>query len=312
MAILSIENLSKIYDHKIHALNNIFLSINKGEVFALLGPNGAGKTTLINIICGLTNKTTGTITVNGYDTVDQCRQTRKLISLVPQELHLDPFITVAQTCIDARGFFGKKYNEKLLTDILKQLSLWDKRDEKVQKLSGGMKRRVLIAKALMNEPQILFLDEPTAGVDVELRTSMWNLVRKLKEKGTTIILTTHYIEEAEEMADTIGIINDGHITTVAPKEDLMKELGSKELIITLMTKIQKIPDALHTYALSLSEDGYEITYEYKKTTSTSITAILSSLKNEGLKVCDIETKESSLEEIFVDLISNPKNLISHS
>ena len=308
MAILSIKNLSKVYDHKVHALSDISLTIEKGEVFALLGPNGAGKTTLISIICGLTNKTTGTITVDGHDTVDHYRQTRALISLVPQELHLDPFVTVAQTCIDARGLFGKYPNEDLLTDVLKQLSLWDKRNEKVEKLSGGMKRRVLIAKALMNEPKILFLDEPTAGVDVELRTSMWNLVRKLKQNGTTIILTTHYIEEAEEMADTIGIINDGHITTIAPKEDLMEKLGSKELVITLIASIEKIPIALNTYSLSLSDDGFKITYGYKKSKETGITDLLSDVKNAGLEICDIETDESSLEDIFVDLISNPKKL----
>lgn len=307
MAILTITDLSKVYNNTdVHALTDISLSIGEGEVFALLGPNGAGKTTLISIICGLTNKTSGTITVGGYDTVTQYRQTRQLIGLVPQELHLDPFITVAQTCRDARGLFGKHQDEKLLSNTLKQLSLWEKRDATVQTLSGGMKRRVLIAKALMNEPKILFLDEPTAGVDVALRTSMWELVRKLKAKGTTIILTTHYIEEAQEMADTIGIIAQGKITTIAPKEELMKKLGSKELQITLINQITVIPEHLNVHHLSLSDDGYQLTYEYKKANNAGITTVLTDIEAAGLEICDIATKESSLEEIFVNLISDPK------
>lgn len=306
MAILSVENLSKIYDQKLRALDDVSLTIEKGEIFALLGPNGAGKTTLISIICGITNKTSGKITVNGYDTVSHYRTTRKLISLVPQELHLDPFVTVSQTCTDARGLFGKPRDQKLMTEILKQLSLWDKRNDKVQKLSGGMKRRVLIAKALMNEPQILFLDEPTAGVDVELRAGMWDLVRALKEKGTTIILTTHYIEEAEEMADRIGIINKGKITTVAPKEELMETLGSKELDIILATALSEIPSSLSDHNLTLSEDGLTLTYTYKKSGNIGITDLLTNIKRADLHIADVKTRESSLEDIFVNLISHPR------
>jgi len=294
--------LTKRYESGTHALKNVSLSINKGEIFALLGPNGAGKTTLIGIIAGVVNKTTGTVLVKGKDNVSDYRATRSMIGLVPQELLLDPFLPVLDTLHYQRGYFGKPRNEKLIKDILVSLSLWDKRKMTVQQLSGGMKRRVLIGKALTNEPEILFLDEPTAGVDVELRQDMWKLVGKLREKGTTIILTTHYIEEAELMADRIGIITNGELKMVEKKDVLMKKLGDKKLIITLQNDLSAVPEALQTYQLVLSDDHKQLSYSYAGSTA-HVSKLFDDLKSNNIAIEDVETKARKLEEIFVELIN---------
>jgi len=305
--IIQIKNLTKVYDDGFQALADVSLDIRRGEIFALLGPNGAGKTTLIGIVCGIINASGGTVTVDGHDHIVDYRKARGVIGLVPQEIYLDPFLTVIETLSIARGLYGKKYDPTLLKETLTELSLWDKKDNKVQELSGGMKRRVLIGKALMNEPAVLFLDEPTAGVDVELRHGMWDLVEKLKSRGTTIILTTHYIEEAQDMADRIGIIQDGDIKLVEEKEALIQKLGSKKLKITLNQKIANLPAALIRDDLTLSTDGMMLTYSYKADGKTGITEILTAIKDAGLQLTDISTEETSLEEIFVSLTHEKAN-----
>lgn len=301
--ILSIENLDKVYDSGFQALKNINLSIKRGEIFALLGPNGAGKTTLISTICGITRPTSGTITVDGHDTIQAFRQARSLIGLVPQELTADAFESVWNTVSFSRGLFGKPANPNLIESILKDLSLWDKKDNKLMTLSGGMKRRVLIAKALSHEPQILFLDEPTAGVDVELRKSMWQTVRGLKNSGVTIILTTHYIDEAEEMAERIGIINKGKLVLVEDKDSLMQKLGRKELQLHLREPVARLPESLMKYPLEITNDGSCLTYTYDRHADrTGITALLQALSSAEISFSDLKTKQSSLEDIFVDLV----------
>lgn len=304
--IISVANLSKTYGSGFKALNGINLDIRRGEIFALLGPNGAGKTTLISIICGIANLSEGRVTVDGHDINKDYRAARSLIGLVPQELHTDSFETVWATVSFSRGLFGKPKNPAHIEKVLKDLSLWDKKDAKIITLSGGMKRRVMIAKALSHEPQILFLDEPTAGVDVELRKGMWEVVRTLQASGVTIILTTHYIEEAEEMADRIGVINKGEIILVEDKAGLMQKLGKKHLKLYLQSKVDAIPPALAAYNLELSEDGREITYDYDtKGDRTGITSLLSDLRNAGIRISDLDTTQSSLEDIFVSLVRAP-------
>ncbi len=304
-SIISIKNLCKTYDDGFQALKSIDLEIHDGEILALLGPNGAGKTTLISIICGLVNPTGGTVTVDGHDIISNYRQTRSIIGLVPQELTTDAFETVWGAISFSRGLFGKKPDPAHLTKVLKDLSLWDKKDQKIITLSGGMKRRLLIAKALAHEPRILFLDEPTAGVDVELRRDMWNIVRELQASGVTIILTTHYIGEAEEMADRVAVINNGEIIIVEGKTKLMQKLGSKQLTLELVKKLTAIPTELETYKLELNSDGYQLLFNYDiNVDRTGITAFLSDLHNAGIKFKDLNTRQSSLEEIFVDLVRN--------
>ncbi|WP_097106515.1 ABC transporter ATP-binding protein [Hoeflea halophila] len=304
-AILSIQNLSKQYDSGFQALKNVNLEIEEGEILALLGPNGAGKTTLISIICGLVNATSGTATVGGFDVVDEFRKARSLIGLVPQEISLEPFQTVTNALHFSRGLFGKGRDPALIEDILKKLSLWDKRDSKVVELSGGMKRRVLIAKALCHEPRVLFLDEPTAGVDVELRKEMWEVVRQLKADGVTIILTTHYIEEAEAIADRIGVIRSGELLLVEDKDLLMRRMGQRQIRIELMQPIDRIPDALASYNLEYSEEDQSLTYSYEANGErTGITALFSDLGKAGLILRDVETRQSSLEDIFVGLVED--------
>jgi ABC-2 type transport system ATP-binding protein len=301
--IVSVANLSKTYASGFQALKNINLDIRRGEIFALLGPNGAGKTTLINIICGIVNPTQGVILADGHDIVSDYRAARSMIGLVPQELTTDAFETVWATVNFSRGLFGKPPNPGYVEKVLKNLSLWDKKDSKIMTLSGGMKRRVMIAKALSHEPQILFLDEPTAGVDVELRREMWQMVRLLRETGVTIILTTHYIVEAEEMADRIGVINNGEIILVEEKTELMRTLGKKQLTLQLHSKLHEIPHELAGYRLELAADGSELTYTYdSQTERADITALLADLGDAGIKFNDLQTKQSSLEEIFVDLV----------
>ncbi len=301
--VVSISNLSKTYASGFQALKNVSLEIQRGEIFALLGPNGAGKTTLISIICGIVNASEGSVQVDGYDIVRQYRETRSRIGLVPQELTTDAFESVWGTISFSRGLFGLPKNPAHLEKVLKDLTLWEKRDNKIMTLSGGMKRRVLIAKALAHEPRILFLDEPTAGVDVELRHEMWNLVRALREDGVTIILTTHYIGEAEEMADRVGVIHDGELILVEDKAHLMRKLGRKALTLQLQQRIEDIPDALADYGLELAADGHELVYHYDTTgEATGITRLLSDLKRSGIRFRDLRTKESSLEEIFVNLV----------
>jgi ABC-2 type transport system ATP-binding protein len=303
---ISIANLSKTYGSGFKALGNINLDIRRGEIFALLGPNGAGKTTLISIICGITNPTTGTVSVGGHDIIKSYRAARSQIGLVPQELHTDAFETVWATVGFSRGLFGKKKDPAHIEKVLKDLSLWDKKDAKIVTLSGGMKRRVMIAKALSHEPQVLFLDEPTAGVDVELRKGMWEVVRTLQASGVTIILTTHYIEEAEEMADRVGVINKGEIILVEDKAGLMQKLGQKRLKLHLQHKIEAVPPALAPYSLELSEQGCELIYHYDtKGERTGITSLLSDLRAAGIKFSDLETVQSSLEDIFVSLVRAP-------
>ena len=302
-AIISISNLSKTYEGGFQALKEVNLDIEAGEILALLGPNGAGKTTLISVICGLVSPTSGTVTVSGYDIIENYRETRKEIGLIPQELTLAAFDTVWNTLQFSRGLFGKEPDPVYLEQLLKDLSLWDKKNNELRTLSGGMKRRVLIAKALSHEPKILFLDEPTAGVDVELRKDMWSIVRKLRDSGVTIILTTHYIEEAEQIADRVGVINDGQLLLVDDKDNLMQELGRKQLIIELKTAIEKVPESLSTYAIELSDDGQQLIYTYDtQSNSTGITALLQAMHTAGLSMKDLNTTQSSLQDIFVNLV----------
>lgn len=301
--IISISNLTKTYASGFQALKAVDLEIRKGEIFALLGPNGAGKTSLINIICGIVTPSDGTVTVAGHDIIRDYRETRSLIGLVPQELATDVFETVWATVNFSRGLFGKPANHGFVEKVLRDLSLWDKKDENIRALSGGMKRRVLIAKALAHEPQVLFLDEPTAGVDVELRKDMWQIVRSLRETGVTVILTTHYIEEAEEMADRVGVISKGEIILVEEKAELMRKLGKKRLTLLLQQKIDAIPEILHGQNLTLSDDGLEMTYTYDaQGERTGITSLLGDLRNAGIRFRDLQTTQSSLEEIFVGLV----------
>jgi ABC-2 type transport system ATP-binding protein len=301
--IISVKDLDKTYAGGFQALKSVSLDIRRGEIFGLLGPNGAGKTTMINIICGIVTKTGGRVTVAGHDNIDDYRKTRSMIGLVPQELPAESFETPYNVCRFSRGLFGKPENPGHVERVLRSLSLWDKKDEKVIMLSGGMKRRVLIAKALAHEPEILFLDEPTAGVDVELRQDMWNVVRELRESGVTVILTTHYIEEAEQLADRIGVINHGEIILVDEKEKLIRELGKKELILHLTEAIDAIPGRLGEYRLELSDDGKALTYHYDtKSEHTGITGLLGDLREAGIYFNDLNTKQSSLEEIFVGLV----------
>ena len=300
---ISVSHLSKTYASGFRALEDINLEIRHGEIFALLGPNGAGKTTLISIICGIVNPTKGEVLAGGHDIITEYRAARSLIGLVPQELTTDAFETVRATVAFSRGLFGKKADPGYIEKVLRDLSLWDKRDDKIMTLSGGMKRRVMIAKALSHEPRILFLDEPTAGVDVELRREMWSLVRSLRETGVTIILTTHYIDEAEEMADRIGVINHGEIILIEEKAELMRKLGKKQLTLQLNDRLDRVPDELADYSLELAADGYELVYTYDtQTEHTDITALLSLLTEAGVRLKDLQTKQSSLEEIFVDLV----------
>jgi ABC-2 type transport system ATP-binding protein len=300
---ISVSHLEKTYASGFRALKDINLEIRHGEIFALLGPNGAGKTTLISIICGIVRASGGRVMVDGHDIVGDYRTTRSLIGLVPQELANDMFSSVWMTVSFSRGLFGKPAHPAYIQKVLKDLSLWDKKDAKIATLSGGMKRRVMIAKALSHEPQILFLDEPTAGVDVELRKGMWEVVRTLRASGVTIILTTHYIEEAEEMADRIGVINKGEIILVEDKAGLMRKLGKKELKLHLQARIETIPDSLAAYNLELSEDGRAVTYDYDtKGERTGITSLLSDLRTAGIRISDLDTRQSSLEDIFVSLV----------
>jgi ABC-2 type transport system ATP-binding protein len=301
--VVSVSHLSKTYASGFRALEDINLEIRHGEIFALLGPNGAGKTTLISIICGIVNPTKGEVLAGGHDIITEYRAARSLIGLVPQELTTDAFETVRATVAFSRGLFGKKADPAYIEKVLRDLSLWDKRDDKIMTLSGGMKRRVMIAKALSHEPRILFLDEPTAGVDVELRREMWELVRSLRETGVTIILTTHYIDEAEEMADRIGVINRGEIILIEEKAELMRKLGKKQLTLQLNDRLDRVPNELADYNLELAADGYELVYTYDtQTEHTDITALLSLLTEAGVRLKDLQTKQSSLEEIFVDLV----------
>ena len=298
-----INNLSKVYDNGFNALKNINLKIRKGEIFAMLGPNGAGKTTLISIICGIVNPTSGNVTVDDYDIIKDYRETRSRIGLVPQELTLEQFETVFDNVSYSRGLYGKKADPNHIEKVLKQLSLWDKKDLKLRQLSGGMKRRVLIAKALSHEPTILFLDEPTAGVDVELRKEMWQVVENLRKTGVTIILTTHYIEEAEAIADRVGVINQGEIVIVDETNELLKKMGHKKLTIDLHEKINQIPTTLQKYNLSFAPDLMSLNYTYSlKTKQTGITNLLQDLKDAGLKLKDLKTEQSNLEKIFVNLV----------
>ena len=305
--IISISNLSKTYASGFQALKNINLDVQRGEIFALLGPNGAGKTTLIGIICGILRSSEGSVSVDGHDIVRDYRATRAMIGLVPQEPFTEMFETVWATVTYSRGLFGKPANDAHIEKVLKELSLWDKKDNQIRTLSGGMKRRVLIAKALAHEPQILFLDEPTAGVDVELRQDMWEVVRLLRATGVTIILTTHYIEEAEDMADRIGVISKGEIILVENKTALMHKLGKKQLTLHLQTKLDAIPDELATYGLSLTADGNDLVYTYDtQVDRKGITALLSDLNRIGIRFRDLQTTQSSLEDIFVGLVSEQK------
>jgi ABC-2 type transport system ATP-binding protein len=304
---ISVSHLNKTYASGFQALKDINLDIRHGEIFALLGPNGAGKTTLISIICGIVNPTSGSITVDGHDILTDYRVARSLIGLVPQELTTDAFETPPATMRFSRGLFGKPANPAVIEKVLKELSLWDKRDAKIRMLSGGMKRRLMIAKALSHEPQILFLDEPTAGVDVELRKDMWQLVRELRGSGVTIILTTHYIEEAEEMADRVGVINHGEIILVEDKAELMRKLGRKQLTLELREPLAAIPPALAAHNLTLAADGKALTYNYDtKSEHTGITALLDDLNHAGIKFNDLQTTQSSLEDIFVGLVRQGK------
>jgi ABC-2 type transport system ATP-binding protein len=302
-SIVSIKDLSKTYNSGFEALKNINLDIKKGEILALLGPNGAGKTTLISTICGIVSPTSGTVTVDGNDIITDFRKTRQMIGLVPQELTLGAFEQVLQTVSFSRGLFGCKKDENYLIQLLKDLSLYDKKDIEVRALSGGMKRRVLIAKALSHEPQILFLDEPTAGVDVELRKDMWMIVRQLQDKGVTIILTTHYIEEAEEIAERVGVINNGELLVVEKKELLMENFGKKQLVIELREAVKEIPHMLHKHNMELTDNGLSISYTYDaKNAESNIQEMLKEFTDSGLLLKDIKINQSSLEDIFVDLV----------
>jgi ABC-2 type transport system ATP-binding protein len=303
--IISVKGLSKSYASGFKALSGIDLDIRRGEIFALLGPNGAGKTTLIGIICGILVPTQGKVAVDGHDIIKDYRAARSLIGLVPQELHTDAFESVWATVSFSRGLFNKPKNPVYVEKVLRALSLWDKKDDKIMTLSGGMKRRVLIAKALSHEPQILFLDEPTAGVDVELRKDMWQVVRDLRDSGVTIILTTHYIEEAEDMADRIGVINKGEIILVEDKNELMRKLGKKQLTLQLQKKLTAIPAELANFRLSIGEDGSTLIYDYDtKAERTGVATLLGELSRAGLRIRDLQTTQSSLEDIFVGLVSD--------
>ena len=298
-----ISNLSKVYDNGFTALKNISLNIKKGEIFAMLGPNGAGKTTLISIICGIVNPTSGGVKVDNFDIINDYRETRSKIGLVPQELTLEQFETVFNNVSYSRGLYGKKPSPSHIEKILKQLSLWDKKDLRLRQLSGGMKRRVLIAKALSHEPSILFLDEPTAGVDVELRKDMWKIVENLRKTGVTIILTTHYIEEAEAIADRVGVINQGEIIVVDDTKELLKKMGHKKLTVDLQENINEIPSSLNKYNLSLGTNKMSLDYTYNvQAKQTGITNLLQDLKDAGLKLKDLKTEQSTLEKIFVSLV----------
>ena len=298
-----ISDLSKVYDNGFKALKNINLNIKKGEIFAMLGPNGAGKTTLISIICGIVIPSSGNVLVDDYDIINDFRETRSRIGIVPQELTLEQFETVFNNISYSRGLYGKKPNNQYIEKILKQLSLWDKKDLRLRQLSGGMKRRVLIAKALSHEPSILFLDEPTAGVDVELRQDMWKIVKSLRESGVTIILTTHYIEEAEAIADRVGVINQGELIVVDQTKELLKKMGTKKLTIELQEKISKIPDKLEKYNLTIGDNDISLDYIYKVDAKrTGITNLLQDLKDAGLKLADLKTEQNSLEKVFVSLV----------
>jgi len=302
-AIVEVENLTKTFKDGVIALRGVSLAIEAGEILALLGPNGAGKTTLISALCGITTPSGGQARIGGHDVVDDWRAARHLVGLVPQEVALEPFERVINTLRFSRGLYGKGRDEALLERVLRQLSLWDKRHARTRELSGGMKRRVLIAKALCHEPRVLFLDEPTAGVDVELRREMWEVVRGLKESGVTIILTTHYIEEAEAMADRVAVINDGEILLVEDKAALVQRMGRKTLRIDLDHPVEAVPDTLAEYDLERTEDGAALLYHYDtQGDGTGITRLLQALAREGLSLRDIETRQSSLEEIFVDLV----------
>ncbi|MGI9359786.1 MAG: ABC transporter ATP-binding protein [Paracoccaceae bacterium] len=303
---LSITGLSKVYNDGLVALDDISLNVSEGEILALLGPNGAGKTTLISAVCGLVVPTKGKITVGGFDTRLNYRLARSLIGLVPQEISLEPFEKVINTVRFSRGLFGKNTNDNCVERVLRQLSLWDKKDSKIMQLSGGMKRRVLIAKALAHEPKVLFLDEPSAGVDVELRREMWKLVADLKSQGVTIILTTHYIEEAEAIADRVGVISKGKLILLEEKKELMSRMGQKKLQISLQSPLDIIPGKLQNLKLSLSDDGLSLNYLYDtKGSSTGITKLLNKISSAGLQMSDLKTSQSSLEEIFVSLIEEP-------
>lgn len=304
--ILSVEKLSKTFPGDVKALIDVNLEIKRGEIFALLGPNGAGKTTLISIVCGIARPTSGTVRVNGHDIVSDFRAARSIIGLVPQELPVEAFESVWNTTTFSRGLFGKPPNPEHVESVLRSLSLWDKKDSRIMDLSGGMKRRVLIAKALAHEPDLLFLDEPTAGVDVTLRQDMWNVVSKLRASGVTVILTTHYIEEAEEMADRVGVINHGEIILVQEKDRLMRELGKKQLVLNLIEPLPELPPELDGYRLDLSDNRCELVYTYDTNEQrTGITALLGDLQLAGIGFNDLQTSQSSLEEIFVDLVKKP-------
>ena len=303
--LIEVTNLSKTYASGFQALKGVNLNIRRGEILALLGPNGAGKTTLISTICGIANPSGGTVTVDGFDIIKDYRKTRSLIGLVPQELTTDAFETVWATVTFSRGLFGKPANPAYIEKVLKDLSLWDKKDSMIMALSGGMKRRVLVAKALSHEPSILFLDEPTAGVDVELRKDMWNVVRALQETGVTIILTTHYIEEAEAIADRVGVIHNGEIILIENKSELMSKLGKKQMILDLTESVNSIPPTLDKFGLDLSDDGKQLTYTYDtQAERTGITTLLSALHSAGISFNDLNTTQSSLEDIFVNLVSD--------
>ena len=298
-----IDNLSKIYKNGFNALKSVNLNIKKGEIFAMLGPNGAGKTTLISIICGIVKPSSGKVTIDNFDIIDDYRETRSRIGLVPQELTLEQFETVFNNVSYSRGLYGKKPDPQHIEKILKQLSLWDKKDQRLRQLSGGMKRRVLIAKALSHEPSILFLDEPTAGVDVELRQDMWKIVEELRSTGVTIILTTHYIEEAEAIADRVGVINQGEIIVVEETKELLKKMGHKKLTVELQDEISEIPDSLDKYKLVLGSNKMSIDYTYNvQAEQTGITNLLQDIKDAGLKLKDLKTEQSTLEKIFVSLV----------
>ena len=300
---IEIKTLSKVYDNGFKALNNINLQINKGEIFAMLGPNGAGKTSLISIICGIVKPSSGKITVENFDIIKDYRETRSRIGLVPQELTLEQFETVFNNVSYSRGLYGKKPDPKHIEKVLRQLTLWDKKDLKLRQLSGGMKRRVLIAKALSHEPQILFLDEPTAGVDVELRQEMWKVVKSLRETGVTIILTTHYIEEAEAIADRVGVINQGEIIIVEEKNELLKKMGHKTLTVELQEEIKNIPVSLKKYRLEIGNNRMSLDYTYNLSEKQKgITNLLQDIKDSGLKLKDLKTEQSNLEKIFVTLV----------
>ena len=311
--ILKINKITKIYKNKFKALDELSLNINEGEIFALLGPNGAGKSTLINTVCGILNFDDGNISVNEHDIIKDYRKARSLIGIVPQELNLEAFETVWNNVNYSRGLYGKSPNYKYIEELLKELSLWDKKNNKLRELSGGMKRRVLIAKALSHEPKVLFLDEPTASVDVELRKDMWKVIQKLKEKNVTIILTTHYIEEAEEIADRVGIINNGKIILVDEKKKLIQKLGQKILKIELSEPIELIPNELESFKLQLNNEKNILTYTYDtKGKNTGITSLLSEIKNLGLQLKDISTEQSSLESIFLNLVKESENEFARS